>query len=602
MRRLAILGVAALLGSASSESLGAARAILRVPGDYATIQTAIDAASAGDTVMISPGAYAGGLAVGKSLTLVASDEKDPAATVINSGNPMLQITANDVKIQGLTFQGGGKALVHQGQGLQLLHCRFVQNGGDQVSFEEASGVVRDCYFEGAGDDGIDIDGSSGDITLENNTILRARDDGIEERLYKTKGAVTHRITMRNNFISGAKEDGIQLIDYPGASNRVLRLERNTIVLSAMAGIGSMAGGNTKENYAGAPMEEKVYVLNNTLIGNNHGITGGHQMIVLNNIISSSPGVGVKRAAAGSRIAYNCFWNNGTDLADSVAATDTLRADPNLDAAYRLQPGSPCIDAGSASISWNGELVAAPGPAHGAPDLGAHEAGASDLPTVTVQSTGVAAEPSSRGLFTIARSGAAAAPLVVKYAVGGTAASATDYLPLAGTAIFPAGSASITVPVIPVDDKVVESEESIVLTLTADASYAVGTPSTATIRLADDDSPLPTVTIAATDAEAKERGREPAVFTVMRTGSTVAALVVTFAVAGDASNGVDYEKIGTSVTIPAGSATATITIIPIDDALPEEEEVDLTLVPSPAYTVGTPGGASITITDDDGARR
>lgn len=604
MGRFAVLIALVLLGPASALPLSSPRAVRRVPQDYAGIQAAIDASSAGDTVLVSRGTYPGGLTIGKPLTLASAwissqDPADVAATILHGGSPILQVGANDVKILGLTFQGGSKAAVLAGRDIELQRNRFLNNGGDQVSFEHASGAVRDCHFEGAGDDGIDIDGSAGNISIENNTILRPRDDGLEERLYATKGSSDlHRITIRNNFISGAKEDGIQLIDYPGASRREIRIERNTIVQSAMAGIGSMPDGNTKENYGGAAMEEKVYVLHNTLVGNHHGITGGDRMIILNNIVKDSPGVALKRAAGRSRIANNCLWNNGKDDADSVAADETLRADPLLDASFRLRPGSPCIDRGAASLDWNGEAVTAPGPHRGTPDLGAHETGAGELPTVTVQADGAAGEPTRPGTFTLTRSGGLAEALTVKYSVGGTATPGSDYRTLSGAVTIPAGSASAAVVLAPVDDRDAEPSESVVLTLSPDPSYAVGTPASATVAIADDDTTLPTVTIAATDAEAREAGLDPAVFTVTRSGATTAPLVVKFSIGGDATNGVDYQAIGNSVTIPAGSAHAAVRIVPIDDALAEDEEVDLTLVPSPEYAVGTPGGASITITDND----
>jgi len=54
-----------------------------------------------------------------------------------------------------------------------------------------------------------------------------------------------------------------------------------------------------------------------------------------------------------------------------------------------------------------------------------------------------------------------------------------------------------------------------------------------------------------------------------------------------------------VTIPDGSSSATITIVPIDDVLAEgTETVDLTLAPDVAYTIGSPAADTVTIFDDD----
>jgi len=78
--------------------------------------------------------------------------------------------------------------------------------------------------------------------------------------------------------------------------------------------------------------------------------------------------------------------------------------------------------------------------------------------------------------------------------------------------------------------------------------------------------LPTVTATASDASASEVNRDPGVVTITRSGSTTASLTVNFALGGTASNGTDYNSLPSSVTIPAGAASATVTVTPVDDAL------------------------------------
>jgi hypothetical protein len=113
------------------------------------------------------------------------------------------------------------------------------------------------------------------------------------------------------------------------------------------------------------------------------------------------------------------------------------------------------------------------------------------------------------------------------------------------------------------------------------------------------APVPVVTIVASDASAAERGLDPGIFTVSRTGDTGSALEVFYTVSGSAGNGVDYQQIPLSVTIPADSASAQITITPIDDSLREgDETVVLTLQSGAGFLVGEPGLATITIADDD----
>src|SRR5260221_11849491 len=141
----------------------------------------------------------------------------------------------------------------------------------------------------------------------------------------------------------------------------------------------------------------------------------------------------------------------------------------------------------------------------------------------------------------------------------------------------------------------------VLTLSANAAYTVGSPSSATVTIADNDQPpppLPIVTVVATDANASESG-DTGTFTISRTGSTGAPLTVRFAFRGTAQNGVDYQQLPTSVTIPAGAASADITVTPINDSIVEPNEpVVLTLSANAAYAVGSPSSATVTIADND----
>lgn len=113
------------------------------------------------------------------------------------------------------------------------------------------------------------------------------------------------------------------------------------------------------------------------------------------------------------------------------------------------------------------------------------------------------------------------------------------------------------------------------------------------------SGLPAVTVRAEDGTASEEGPDPASFAVSRTGSTAAPLAVRLAVSGTAAPGADYAAIPSSVTIPAGAASASVRVVPVDDRDVEADEtVILTVEPDRAYLVGTPGTAEAAIRDND----
>ena len=113
------------------------------------------------------------------------------------------------------------------------------------------------------------------------------------------------------------------------------------------------------------------------------------------------------------------------------------------------------------------------------------------------------------------------------------------------------------------------------------------------------TPIPVVTVAATDATATEAGLTTGTFTFTRTGSTAAALTVNYTVSGTATAGSDYQSLGTSVSFPAGQTKVTKTVKPLQDTLQElNETVIVTLKQNASYAVGNPGSATVTITSDD----
>ena len=72
-------------------------------------------------------------------------------------------------------------------------------------------------------------------------------------------------------------------------------------------------------------------------------------------------------------------------------------------------------------------------------------------------------------------GPTTSPLTVSYSMGGSATNGSDYVALSGTAVIPAGSSSVVVTLTPIDDAIVEGDESAGLTLSSGPGYVVGSP-------------------------------------------------------------------------------------------------------------------------------
>jgi acetyl esterase/lipase len=115
--------------------------------------------------------------------------------------------------------------------------------------------------------------------------------------------------------------------------------------------------------------------------------------------------------------------------------------------------------------------------------------------------------------------------------------------------------------------------------------------------------LPSVSMSSSDTQAAESATvaNPASVTLTRTGDTSASLSTQILLSGTASNGIDYADVAASLSIPAGQASATLTINPIDDALVEgAESLAVRLSPSPNYISGTPISIGVVINDNDNA--
>ena len=117
----------------------------------------------------------------------------------------------------------------------------------------------------------------------------------------------------------------------------------------------------------------------------------------------------------------------------------------------------------------------------------------------------------------------------------------------------------------------------------------------------------TVSIVAADASAAEtrvgQSVDVGVFQVTRSGDTSVPLTLQLVISGTAASGVDYARIPTTVTIPAGLSAASVQVVPIDDTLVEPAEtVTISLAPSSSYALNASlNSATVVIRDNDVAR-
>jgi hypothetical protein len=132
------------------------------------------------------------------------------------------------------------------------------------------------------------------------------------------------------------------------------------------------------------------------------------------------------------------------------------------------------------------------------------------------------------------------------------------------------------------------------------AYQYGTKSTTPSTL----TPVATVRVKASDPTAVMGTSDTAAFTFTRTGDTSAPLTVNFSLGGSAEKWIDYRRpegdMPTSVTIPAGASSYTMTIVAMANVTQAKSRtVSVKLLPDGAYTARVRGKAVVLLRRSSG---
>ena len=160
-------------------------------------------------------------------------------------------------------------------------------------------------------------------------------------------------------------------------------------------------------------------------------------------------------------------------------------------------------------------------------------------TVAVSPASVAEDGVANLVYTFTRTGVASGALTVNFSVGGTATFGTDYAQSgaaafsasSGTVTIGAGNSTATVTVDPTPDISFESNETVILTVTAGTGYNAGSPSAATGTINNDDAAGGIIQFTANTYNTTENSRLVTI-TVERLGSTSGAVTVNYATPDD----------------------------------------------------------------------
>ena len=209
----------------------------------------------------------------------------------------------------------------------------------------------------------------------------------------------------------------------------------------------------------------------------------------------------------------------------------------------------------------------------------------DLPNVSVAvlPTATAEDGSTNLVYTFTRNSTIGS-LTVNYSVSGTATLGSDYsapFTSTGSVTIADGTSTATVTVTPIADTTDEPDETVILTISANAAYTIAAPpqNAASGTITDDDA-TPTIQITSVTAPEPSPGPTSFVFTISLTNPSSSQITVNYATdttgatatAGTScSAGVDFVSISGPLTFSPGDTSEQVSVTVCGDSVLEPDE-------------------------------
>lgn len=294
-----------------------------------SIQRAVDAASAGDTVNIENGTYVGQVIVTKNLTLAGESQSgvvvqadanlNVAFTTSNDKYPVIGAIGAVVTIQGLTVDGDAQGNAY-GDG--FLGIAYYNAGGtiENVTVEDVENDPFNGVQDGVGIYADNEDGMARSLTISGDTIFNYQKNGMA--LFGTDLS----LSVTNNIVTGAgattqiAQNGIEVGE--GATGTI---SGNTVSGNEYSGVGSGADQFTDTQSTGLLLFDTsgLVVENNIIDGNDIGIYNNTDgALISDNTLGSTVAnryVGIMEDQGSSTISGNSI--NGGDLGIDVVTFD-----------------------------------------------------------------------------------------------------------------------------------------------------------------------------------------------------------------------------------------------------------------------------------------
>ncbi|MCB1176837.1 MAG: hypothetical protein KDK36_04570, partial [Leptospiraceae bacterium] len=189
---------------------------------------------------------------------------------------------------------------------------------------------------------------------------------------------------------------------------------------------------------------------------------------------------------------------------------------------------------------------------------------------------------------------------VDYSVtGGSATAGTDFTLSSGTLTFSPGTTTQNINLSVTDDSLDEPDETVIITLTNPSNGTIGTNSTFTYTILDNDNG-PTVSFDNSISNASENSGTVNI-PVSLSGISGQIVKINYSISGGSATGggQDYTLVDGIIEFNPGETTKNIPIEIINDNKDEEDETVIITLSNPINSsLGTNANHTFTITDDD----
>jgi len=379
-------------GQATCDAAGGSTLTVGGGGQYSSISEAGSAAGPGDLILISGGTYDGfsvsnGGSSGSPIKYCGVPGEEVVIQNAPSDRGIISITGQShLEFINLIVRGSSNYGVYTDQSDNITFRNFevdTSQDGGLVILATSNILVDGCKIHGtnsrgtsANQEALTIGSGSSNFEVRYCEVYDNGEEGIDAKYNANANGKIHNNRVWNNrgpniYVDSAV--GVEI--YNNISHSTTEGSKAGITIAAETTYGGAENPRESSN---------IQIYNNVLYGNAGGgidfwtESGGtiSDVSVFNNTIANNQNAAI-RVSTGSLSGNNPVFNNiliGNAGGNGLQMGDNFTGDAQFVGGddYKLQPGSPAIDAGTSNGAPAFDLENKPRPAGGGVDMGAYE--------------------------------------------------------------------------------------------------------------------------------------------------------------------------------------------------------------------------------------